>query len=763
MITDPGVFEQLLIERKILEPEQLKNVRNRGQNNNMSIQHIITELGYASKEELLQVLAEAEGVEYVDLSTYKFEDENLPLLLGEKISRKFEMLALEKRDNTIIVAMKDPKNIFAIDSARLISSLEVQPVLVDPDELNKKINEFFSNKDEDINLKAIEVAAKSAPKPKKEQIVKSDNQSNVNVYGKKIGELLIEAGVINDIQLDTALEIQRREGGLLGSIMVKEGFLTKEQLYSVLEEENGIPYFELENAEIQENVVKYVSRKIAAQYKLIPVELENDVLKVAMCDPLNIYAIDDLRLATGLEIKPMFADVELIEQLIEKYYKQDVVEEIVEEEEEDITEEHPVDFDQEMEKVKEEIEIEVQKSEHAEQTIDISDVEDAPIVRMLNMILKNAVDKGASDIHIEAYEDCVMVRFRIDGQLVEIMKHDKKLQQILVARVKIISGLNIAEKRLPQDGRVSMKINRKNYDLRVSVLPTMFGEKVVIRIMDKDGFNKSKSELGFFEDDMQNFDHILSHPHGIVLVTGPTGSGKSTTLYTALRELSKPTVNIMTVEDPVECTIRGINQVQVNTKAGLTFANALRSFLRQDPDIIMVGEIRDSETAEIAIRAAITGHLVLSTIHTNDSVSTINRLVDMGIEPFLIASSLVGVLAQRLVRRLCVHCKEEYEPDDYEAKLLKTEDKAKIYKAVGCPACNNTGYKGRIAVYEILTITNELREMISHNKSTEELMQAALKNGMNTLFDSCSRLVKSGVTSLEEMMSVVSINENGEN
>lgn len=765
MITDSGVFEQLLLERKILEPEQLKSVRNKGQSVNMPIQNIITELGYASKAELYHVLAEAEGVEYVDLSSYKFEDENLPLLLGEKISRKFEMLALEKRENSIVVAMKDPGNIFAIDSARLMSSLEVQPVLVDPDELNKKINEIFNKKDEkETNLKTIEIAAKSALKTQTESKDKSENQNNLNnVYGKKIGELLIEAGAINEIQLETALEIQKREGGLLGSIMVKEGFLTKQQLYAKLEEENGIPYYELEDVEIPEKVIKLVNRKIASQNKLIPVEFEDDVLKVAMCDPMNIYAIDDLRLATGLEIRPMFADLELINQLIEKYYKQDMPEEIVEEDEEDKTEELPVDFDEEMEKVKEEIEIEVQRKEQIENTINISDVEDAPIVRMLNMIFKNAVDKGASDIHIEAYEDCVMVRFRIDGQLVEIMKHDKKLQQILVARVKIISGLNIAEKRLPQDGRVSLKINKKNYDLRVSVLPTMFGEKVVIRIMAKDGFNISKSELGFFEDDLEKFDHILSHPHGIVLVTGPTGSGKSTTLYTALRELSKPNVNIMTVEDPVESTIRGINQVQVNTKAGLTFASALRSFLRQDPDIIMVGEIRDSETAEIAIRAAITGHLVLSTLHTNDAVSSINRLIDMGIEPFLIASSLVGILAQRLVRRLCPHCKEEYVPDEYESNLLKLEENTKIYKPVGCPACNDTGYKGRIAVYEILTVSNELRDMISHNKSMEELIQVALKNGMNTLFDSCSRVVKAGVTSLEEMMSVVSLNEKGEN
>jgi type IV pilus assembly protein PilB len=511
--------------------------------------------------------------------------------------------------------------------------------------------------------------------------------------------------------------------------------------------------FDLTDVEIAEDIIRLVDRKLAHSYTLIPVKVENEFLHVAMSDPVNIFAIDDLRLATGYEIKPMLADSDLIIEKLEIYYKQEAIPEPEEEEIEEI------DFENEIEKVKEEIEIEVKKEEQVEKTINISDVENAPIVRLVNMIFKSAIDKGASDIHIEAYEDCVMVRFRIDGRLVEVMKQDKKIQQILVARIKIISGLNIAEKRIPQDGRIALKINNKNYDFRVSTLPTMFGEKVVIRVLDKEGFNKAKNELGFFDDDLVKFDSILSHPHGIVLVTGPTGSGKSTTLYTALRELCKPNVNIMTVEDPVEATVRGVNQVQVNVKAGLTFASALRAFLRQDPDIIMVGEIRDRETAEIAIRAAITGHLVLSTLHTNDSVSSIDRLIDMGVEPFLIASSLVGVLAQRLVRRLCAKCKEEYIAREHEMKILKLNEETKLYKPVGCPECNGSGYKGRIAAYEILTINSETRDLISQNASVETLRQLALKNGMKTLSDSCTRLILTGVTSLEEMMSVISVNE----
>ena len=583
---------------------------------------------------------------------------------------------------------------------------------------------------------------------------KEKKAESATVFKEKLGNILISQNAIDEEQLEKALEIQKKNNDMpLGTILVQEGYINKEQLFNALEEQTGIEYFDLDGVEIPDEVIKLVDKKLAYAYTLLPVKIESEFLYVAMIDPGNIYAIDDVRLATGYEVRPMLADKDLIIEKLETYYQQEIEAEPESEQFEEI------DLENEIEKVKEEIEIEVKKEEQVEKTINISDVENAPIVRLVNMIFKSAIDKRASDIHIEAYEDCVMVRFRIDGQLVEVMKQDKKIQQILVARIKIISGLNIAEKRIPQDGRIALKINNKNYDFRVSTLPTMFGEKVVIRVLDKDGFNKEKTELGFFDDDLVKFDSILSHPHGIVLVTGPTGSGKSTTLYTALRDLCKPNVNIMTVEDPVEATVRGVNQVQVNVKTGMTFASALRAFLRQDPDIIMVGEIRDRETAEIAIRAAITGHLVLSTLHTNDSVSSIDRLIDMGVEPFLIASSLVGVLAQRLVRRLCPKCKEEYIAKEHEMKILKLNEETRIYKPVGCPECNGSGYKGRIAAYEILMINGEMRELISQNAPIETIRQLALQNGMKTLFDSCTRLILEGITSLEEMMSVVSINE----
>jgi len=735
-------FKRLLIQNGILSIEQLQSVQVNMADSGKDFIDSIVELGYAEKSKLLPLLAEAEGEEYLDLTDYVIVDSWVPKLLGEKISRKFDMLALEKKDDVLVVAMKDPKNIFAIDSAHLMTSMTIQPVMVDELLLRARLDQIF--------------AEVKTEEPAKEKSKKLSAPEAAALFREKIGQILLSEGEINEEQLDKALEIQKETGRVIGSILMQEGFITRDRLYKHLEQQIGVPYVNLENAEIPDDVLSLVNRKLVMKYHLIPISCEDDILTVAMTDPLNMFAIDDLRLATGHEIKPMLADSDQLDELIPIYYKEpEIIPQLVVEEREKIP---VINFEEEMEKVKEEIEIEVQKKE-AETTVNLSDVENAPIVRMLNMIFKNAIDKGASDIHIEAYEDCVMVRFRIDGQLVEIMKQDKKLQQIIVARVKIISGLNIAEKRLPQDGRVALKINNRNYDFRVSVLPTMFGEKVVIRIADKDGFNKTKHDLGFFDDDLEKFDKILSNPHGIVLVTGPTGSGKSTTLYCALRELSKPTVNILTVEDPVEATIRGINQVQVNTKAGMTFPNALRAFLRQDPDIIMVGEIRDGETAEIAIRAAITGHLVLSTLHTNDSISSINRLVDMGIEPFLIASSLVGVLAQRLVRRLCPQCKEEYTATDREAKILKTEKNVSLFKPVGCPACNNTGYKGRIAVYEILPITDELKELISAKATVGKLKEVALKSGMKTLAANCSRLVTSGITSLEEMLSVVAVRE----
>jgi type IV pilus assembly protein PilB len=842
-------IDEILLEKGILNIEQLKKVWSIQRESGKKVEDILVELQYITGKDILNATAVKLDMDYVDLKDYDFRDYSIPVLIDESMANRYCMIPIEKNGDSLIVAMKDPSDIFAVDDARLATGLDIKPVLSDPQEIEKlikkvfvksyaaepaikapveavpqtenavpeieninNINTDFTQKNvsdmqsksqtvfEPLNINISEPVKqmdnvvtesafipdsapvpvenkplsvpKPAPAPKSSHIpdptaAKSGfnklNTHNDNISDKKpgffkerLGNQLVRAGVITQEQLDKSLDIQTRTGKRLGEILSKEGYINKKVLYEFLEKQLGIPHVDLDSMEISDEMVRTVSENIERRHKLIPIGKDNFTLKVAMSDPMNIFSVDDLRLATGMEIIPFLADEEQIVAILNKHYdkskspsftkKSGTVEEAKKE----------VDLEEEFKKVSEEINVEISQEEPDDDIIEISDVENAPIVKMVNIIFNKAIASKASDIHMEPYEDCVMIRYRVDGQLLEVMKYDKKILPSLVARVKIISGLNIAEKRVPQDGRIALKIDEAAYDMRVSVLPTMFGEKVVIRIADKAGFNVSKKELGFFQDDMEKFDSILSHPHGIVLVTGPTGSGKSTTLYTALKELCKPNVNILTVEDPVESTIRGINQVQVNTKAGLTFAAALRSFLRQDPDIIMVGEIRDGETAEIAIRAAITGHLVLSTLHTNDAASSITRMIDMGIEPFLISSSVVGVIAQRLVRRLCPKCKVEYEPPVNELEALKFDEgeTPKIYMPKGCPNCNNTGYRGRIAIYEIMTISPVERDLISKNVTSDKLKEVAINNGMKTLRDNCARLVKSGVTSVEEMFRV---------
>lgn len=825
-------IDEILLEKGILNIEQLKKVWSIQRESGKKVEDILIDLQYVTSKDLLSAAAEKLDLDFVDLRDYDFRDYSIPSLIDENMASRYCMLPIEKNGDCLIVAMKDPSDIFAVDDARLATGFEIKPVISEPAEIEKlikrvfvksysiepdiksqtepdnKSGNFISLTENNINVGSAAnsestntikpelssdtsansafkhdnrtipfenkpiFGSKSAPAPKSAYISENTtsnidlNKQNINsnaagenkpgIFKERLGNQLVRAGVITQEQLEKALDIQTRTGKRLGEILSKEGYINKKVLYEFLEKQLGIPHVDLEEMEISDELVKLVSENIERRHKLIPIGKDNMTLRVAMSDPMNIFSVDDLRLATGMEIVPFLADEEQIVTILNKHYEKpklaaSSVKGSAEEEAK-----RNFDFEEEIKKVNEEINVEISQDEPDDDIIEISDVENAPIVKMVNIIFNKAVASHASDIHMEPYEDCVMIRYRVDGQLLEVMKYDKKILPSLVARIKIISGLNIAEKRIPQDGRIAMKINEAAYDMRVSVLPTMFGEKVVIRIADKAGFDVSKKELGFFQDDMEKFDDILSHPHGIVLVTGPTGSGKSTTLYTALKELCKPNVNILTVEDPVESTIRGINQVQVNTKAGLTFAAALRSFLRQDPDIIMVGEIRDGETAEIAIRAAITGHLVLSTLHTNDAASSITRMIDMGIEPFLISSSVVGVIAQRLVRRLCPKCKVEYEPKPNEVAALKFAEGEipKVFMPKGCPNCNNTGYRGRIAIYEIMTISSEERELIAKNVTSDKLKEVAINNGMKTLRDNCARLVKSGVTSLDEMFRV---------
>lgn len=784
---DTRGIDEILLEMGVLKITDLKKAWDIQREKNCSIEDVLLELGLVSQKDLMHANAKKMGIPFVDLTDYQIKDESVPLLITRNIANRYKVIPIEKDNGVLTVAMDDPTDIFCIDDIRLATALEIKPVFADVKEIEKLILKYFGEEKKQPKAKVIPMkqledelegqdilsdedallnsqmydSIKSDVQPNSfegstSNVVQSDldfaRQGEGGIFKDKIGNLLVRAGVITQEQLDHALSMQAKSGGLIGQILVKNGYLNKKSLFEFLQKQMGVDFVDLENIQIDEEVLHLVSSSIAKMHNLIPIEKSNNYLKVAMSDPMNIFSIDDLRLTTGLEIIPCLADEEQIAIQIDKYYGKVDKKKRQEQQEQSFAK-----LDEEIKEINEKIADEIIEIEETEEdTLDVSDLENAPIVKMVNVILQKAIATKSSDIHIEPQEDLVQIRYRIDGQLVPIMSYDRKILPSLVARVKIMSGLNIAEKRIPQDGRIGMKLHEKEYDMRVSVLPTMFGEKIVIRIADKEGFNVSKQDLGFFEDDMKKFDEIISHPHGIVLVTGPTGSGKSTTLYTALKELCKPNVNILTVEDPVESTIRGINQVQVNVKAGLTFAVALRSFLRQDPDIIMVGEIRDGETAEIATRAAITGHLVFSTLHTNDAASSVTRMIDMGIEPFLLSSSLVGLIAQRLVRRLCPNCKEPVEIDDETRELLNIEEgeEVTVFKAKGCEHCNNTGYKGRIAVYEILQVDREIRELISKNANSDDIKDLAIKHGMKTLRMNSARLVKNGTTSIEEMMRI---------
>ncbi len=553
----------------------------------------------------------------------------------------------------------------------------------------------------------------------------------------RLGDVLVNSGVITAEQLQKGLELQKGSGRKLGETLVDEGITTEENIAKALSSQLGYEMVDLKNVSIEEEVLKLVPPNILKKHTMIPIEYSRqsmNVLRVAMADPMNMAAMDDITIITNLQVEPVVATTREIMLMLDHYFGQAEVNSALEE------------------YVKE------KTSQLAEQEEDIysADINNSPIVQLVRSMIEQAVRQRASDIHIEPMEKQVRVRYRIDGALYEKAVYNISLLPALAARVKIIGGMDISEKRKPQDGRLTQIVDRHEYDIRASILPTVYGEKIVMRLTSKNALTREKSQLGLKPHDLRKFDHILKNPHGILLVTGPTGSGKSTTLYTALSDLNKEDVNIITVEDPVEANIDGINQVQVNNKADLTFATALRSILRQDPDIIMIGEIRDRETASIAVQASITGHLVVSTLHTNSAASTITRLIDMGIEPYLIADSTVGVIAQRLVRRLCPECKRAKKADGEELEMLmrKPGEELTVYEPCGCPKCDGTGFLGRIGVYEIMEVTPQLKHIISRGGDAEAIKEQALKDGMHTLRMSATELVLEGITSVEEMMRV---------
>jgi len=550
-------------------------------------------------------------------------------------------------------------------------------------------------------------------------------------YKLRLGDILVRNSVISEEQLVKALELQRGTGQKLGSVLITQGWLNEEQLYRVLEEQFQIPFIDINNTYIDPKVPKLIGETLARKHMAIPIKLEKNRLTVAMVDPLDIIAKDDIRIITGLELDIVISAQQDIARAINRYY--------------DSTEK----AERAVEDYKAQSDFVDEESNEED-----ADVTNAPMVRLVNTIIAQAVKSKASDIHIEPYERNVRIRYRIDGELREVMTPAKSTHSAIVTRIKIMGKMNISEKRLPQDGRVETTIEGLPIDMRISILPTVYGEKIVIRLLDRSALVVNKEELGFTPHNLEQLNRIMKVPEGIILVTGPTGSGKTTTLYSILKELNRENKNIITVEDPVEYRLEGINQVQVNNKAGLTFANGLRAILRQDPDIVMVGEIRDAETAEIAVRAAITGHIVLSTIHTNDSVSTISRLVDMGIEHYLVSSATVGIIAQRLVKKVCVKCKTHHPATIEELRMLNLPETEtiEIAKGTGCNTCGNTGYLGRTAIHEVLVIDGEIRNMIAQKADIDAVKQRAIQKGLTTLNETCRLLVKQGITTVDEML-----------
>jgi type IV pilus assembly protein PilB len=564
----------------------------------------------------------------------------------------------------------------------------------------------------------------------------------------RLGEILLKESLITQDQLDKALEFQRSNGGKLGSCLTKMGFITDDDITGVLSRQYGVPSINLKYYEIDPNVIKLIPQDTALRYQVVPLSRVGSVLTIAMTDPTNVFAMDDIKFMTGFNVEPVVASESAIGEAIGRFYGGGASSH----EELSNLMKDLVDEDQELELAAEEQELDAASLERA--------AEEAPIIKLVNLILTDSVKRGASDIHVEPYETEMRVRFRVDGVLQTVMNPPMKLRDAITSRMKIMAKLDIAEKRLPQDGRIMIKYKadgrKKELDFRVSTVPTLYGEKIVLRLLDKENLRLDMTKLGFEPESLKKFERNILKPYGMVLVTGPTGSGKTNTLYSSVARLNQVDTNIMTAEDPVEFQLSGINQVQMKEQIGLNFAAALRAFLRQDPNIILVGEIRDFETAEIGVKAALTGHLVLSTLHTNDAPSTISRLMNMGIEPFLVATSVNLICAQRLVRRICVNCKEELEVPEqalidagYTPEEVKT---TKIYHGKGCSTCSKGGYKGRTGLYEVMEINDELRELILVGASALELKKKAIEQGMITLRRSGLIKVALGQTTMEEVL-----------
>jgi type IV pilus assembly protein PilB len=563
----------------------------------------------------------------------------------------------------------------------------------------------------------------------------------------KLGEMLLRAGLVSHKELEEALEAQKENGEKLGFNLIRLGYVKEDDITQLLSEQYGVPSINLRHFEIDEAVINLIPSEVAQKYMVLPVNRTGATLTISMADPTNVFAMDDIKFMTGYNVEPVVASEIAIREAIEKYYGSQHALELKK-----VMDEMAEADSDALELLEEEEELDTSALEAA--------TEEAPVVKLVNIILTDSIKKSASDIHIEPYEKDFRVRFRIDGVLYEIMHPPIKLRDAIISRLKIMAKLDISEKRLPQDGRIKIKMKlqgkNKEMDYRVSVLPTLFGEKIVLRLLDKENLMLDMTRLGFESESLVKFERQILKPYGMVLVTGPTGSGKTNTLYSSMHRVNTPETNIMTAEDPVEFNLHGINQVQMKEQIGLNFATALRAFLRQDPNIVLVGEVRDFETAEIAVKAALTGHLVLSTLHTNDAPSTINRLMNMGIEPFLVATSVNLICAQRLVRRICKECIEQINmPAQALTDVGFSEEESaqiKLKKGRGCASCNNTGYRGRVGLYEVMEISEDIRELILSGASAMELRRKAIEEGMISLRESGLHKIKDGITTVEEVV-----------
>ena len=730
-------FGDILLEARMVTPEELEQgLSAKAVDSDKRLGAILVGLGILTERQVTEALGLQFMLPVVDVQDYvtNVSTQNiLPLDLMERLNAF--PLEFQDRGSVLLVAISDPLDAGTQEELRKAASLDLRFALAPAEEIhgaNLTLRSLLAPvpapaaavQPPVANVQAPTAAPEPAPEKAEHAIMPSF--ASLHAHQPKLGDILVQAGVIDESQLVRALQIQRGSEKRLGEVLVSENFISETRLAEALSTQLKLPLFTLTRYRPMPEAIRLVPRAVAERLSLIPLSImEDDLLLVAMSNPLDLLGQDEVRMLTGRNLKVGIATASDINQNLDRLYNlQNNLEEAIEEVDTDLGQNLELDFD--------------------------ASSDEAPVIQLVSNLLQQAVREGASDIHVEVYEKMARVRFRVDGQLYSAFDYPVALHPSVSARLKIMSGMDIAEKRKPQDGRILIRVDGRRIDLRVSVLPTMNGEKVVLRILDQESSSVGLDRLGLEADDMEKIDLFCNMPWGIMLVTGPTGSGKSTTLYSMLQKINQPDVNIITVEDPVEFSVAGINQVHVNEKAGLTFESALRSILRQDPDKVMVGEIRDQKTAQIAIRAALTGHFVLSTLHTNDAPSAATRMIDMGVPPFLVSASLSGVIAQRLVRRLCPICREEYELNENMCETLNVPVGTHAFRPRGCNECRN-GYKGRRGIYEIMVVDDDLRRMILEGVSNIQLRAEAIKRGMKTLRQSGINNALAGHTSLEEV------------